>query len=195
VVLAASLAAHVALLAAWMSTRPEFRMVEPPTLQVALIRPPPRQTPKPRSTPPPNVATPLRSAETPVAAERPAPPPALPPAPRVLDVPRMTDQELTAGPRPDLAKIYADEARQPLTRNGVPTDGCKPAWEHSERIAPPCPIRAAAPLPRNPSAQLPNRPDMAAEAAYKNTMKTYREAPGDAAYPGLACAILHKCKP
>ena len=36
---------------------------------------------------------------------------------------------------------------------------------------------------------------MAAEAAYKNAVKTYQEAPGGAGYPGIACAMLHKCKP
>lgn len=193
--LAVSLAAHVGLLTAWMSTRPDLRMVEPPTMQVSLLRPPPRQpSPKSRS-PPPKLALPAPAAEAPapVPPEATAAPLLAPPRARVLDVPRMTDQELTAGPRPDLARIYADEARQPLTRNGVPTNGCKPAREHSDRIAPPCPIREAGPVPRAPPVQLPNRPDVAAEAAHKNAMKTYGETPGGAGYPGIACAILHRC--
>jgi hypothetical protein len=197
-VLAASLAAHIALLAAWVSTRPELRMVEPPTMQVALVRPPPREASKPRlPSPPPPTETPLHlnvpaGPTPPEAAGPPLPPTA--PAPKPLDPRQMTDQELLAGGRPDLARIYADEARQPLTRNGLPT-GCKPATEHSDRIAPPCPAWAGAPIPRDTPAQLPNRPEIASEGRYKNAMKTYHEAPGGAGYPGIACAMLHKCKP
>ncbi|THD73198.1 hypothetical protein [Phenylobacterium sp.] len=182
-----------------MTTRPELRMVEPPTMEIQLIRPPPREAPRPRTpSPPPRSEVPLHlhvPAGQPPAEAAGLAPPSTAFAAKPLDPRRMTDQELTAGPRPDLAKIYADEARQPLTRNGVPTDGCKPSWEHSDRIAPPCPIREAGPLPRDLSAQLPNRSDMAAEAAHKNAMKTYHEAPGGAGYPGIACAILHRCKP
>jgi hypothetical protein len=195
-VLAVSLSAHIALLAAWLTTRPPAVMAEPPAMEIQLIRPPPREALKARTPLPPPRETPLHlhvpAGPTPAeAAGLMLPSAAL--APKPLDPRQMTDQELTAGPRPDLAKIYADEARQPLTRNGVPTDGCKPTWDHSNRLAPPCPIREAGPLARSPSLQLPNRPDVAAEATYKNTMKTYHEAPGGAGYPGIACAILHRC--
>ena len=28
---------------------------------------------------------------------------------------------------------------------------------------------------------------------YKRAMKTYKELPGDKGYPGIACAMFHKC--
>jgi hypothetical protein len=40
-VLAVSLGAHVMLLAAWLSTRPNVHFVEPPAMVVQLVRPPP----------------------------------------------------------------------------------------------------------------------------------------------------------
>jgi hypothetical protein len=33
----------------------------------------------------------------------------------------------------------------------------------------------------------------APEGARKQTMKSYRESPSASDYPGIACAILHKC--
>ena len=42
IVFGVSLAAHLALLVAWMSTRPDLQLAESPTLQVQLIRLPPK---------------------------------------------------------------------------------------------------------------------------------------------------------
>jgi hypothetical protein len=195
VVLAASLAAHAVLLTVWMNTRPDPHMVEPPVMQIELLRPPPREASKPRRPSPPPRETPLHLhiPAGPAPADLAGPPlPPTAPAPRPLDPRQMTDQELLAGGRPDLAKIYADEARQPLTRKGMPT-GCKPATEHSDRIAQPCAVWAGGPILHDPAGQLPNRPEMAAEGRYKDAMKKYHEAPGGAGYPGMACALGHRC--
>jgi hypothetical protein len=201
-ILAASLLAHIGMLAAWMATRLPDSFVEAPAFQVELLRPTPRPRPPPPAprrprvsldhtlAPPPSVPTPLQ----PPALASPAPV-----APIAVDPRKLTDQELVeqSGPRADLNKVFADRAKRPLYSSRLPPGGddCKPATEHSNRIAPPCPNWGAGPSPRSPAGQLPNRADVAGEAAYKNAMKGYREAPGAAGYPGIACAILHKCGP
>jgi hypothetical protein len=192
-VLAASLATHIALLAAWLSTRPPAVIAEPPATQIELIHPPPREAPKPRTPSPPGAETPLHlhilAGPAPAEVAGPPLPPAIP-APKPIDPRKMTDQELLAGSKPDLAKIYADEARQPLTRNGVPTDGCKPTWEHSDRVAPPCPIRRADDQASRALAEkLRARPDLVAESQAQEALRSYRDGNGE--YPGLRCAFRH----
>jgi hypothetical protein len=48
-----SLAAHIALLAAWISTRPDLRAAETPTMAVQLVRLPPKPSPEPPKPSPP----------------------------------------------------------------------------------------------------------------------------------------------
>ena len=38
-----------------------------------------------------------------------------------------------------------------------------------------------------------SRTDFEGEGHYKRATKTYKELPGAAGFPGLACSILHKC--
>jgi hypothetical protein len=198
-----SLGAHVALLAAWIGTRADLRFVEPATLQVELIRPTPL-TP-PQRAPPRRVAAsaPEAAPAMPPATRPPAPPSPVLSSPKSLDVGQLTDQELLArsGPRPDIARLNAEQARQPLFSRPLgrnPEDGwmggCKPSWENSTRAAPPC--RSDSPEERSATWKAANDRKTApfeAEGAYKRAMKTYHEAPGGAGYPGVRCALLHKC--
>jgi hypothetical protein len=186
-VFAVSLLAHIGVFAAWFSTHPRPLFVEPATMQIEMIRPPPRERPKPTPVPPSHTAAPaLAAAPTGPTATTP-PPPMLPVAPRVLDVRQMTDQELLerAGKRPDIAKVFADEARQPVFSRALgrnPEDmtisGCKPATERSRRIAPPCPSRTAPTLLPHLAMQLPNRPALVIEAKCKDARGNYHQSYG-----------------
>jgi len=192
-VLAASFAVHVALFAAWLSKRPEFRFVEPPAMTVALVRqrpPPPRPAPQT----PPSKRAEGRAEE----AKPPTPPPGTPPPPPPPVTPRqMTDEELLAN-RPKLTERQIREApvydhtrwdRAPRP----PRPKCKPAEGYPGPPLP-CPGEIV---------KDPNRPfdvdrdapdsDLAREGRYKRAMKAYKEAPGAAGYPGIACAIFHRC--
>jgi hypothetical protein len=212
-VFAVSLLVHIALFGAWFATHPAGRFVEPATMQIELIRPPPRVRQKQPSKPTP--VSPARRG-APVASTPLGRPPAkalnldpslLAIAPRVVDPRKMTDQDLLnrAGPRPDLAKTYADESRQPtfsrpLGRNpeDMTLSGCKPPSEHSRRIAPPCPVRKApgptVPLPVMGSAK---EAAFAAEAQAKKAIGTYKGAYGSTGaasvndYPSLRCVFAH----
>lgn len=205
--LAASLAAHLGVLAAWMSTRPDLHFVEPSTVQVELVRPPPRLAPKPVPQPRPSERRSETVAPAPptFAPPAPPPPPITPPPPRTVDPRLMTDQELLArsGARPDIARLHAKEALEPVfsRRLGRPppgeewmAGGCKPMSEHSNRNAPPCKVGGADDLAsRTLGDHDPSRNGFAAEARYKDAVKAYKEAPGAAGYPGIACAVFHKC--
>ncbi|WP_372782436.1 hypothetical protein [Phenylobacterium sp.] len=188
-VLALSLAAHLALLAAWLSTRPQLRLVEPPVMEVALIRPPP----KPRARPP---AAPERTAVRPRPARIAEPPPSplpLPPAPSAPSPRLLTDEELLAGAKPNAAQLGADRDRT-IIFHGWPR-GCKPMSEHSNRPGPPCPVggpddRAS----RTLAEKDPGHSGFAAEARRKEAIEDYKNGPGTGgAYPGIRCTIFHKC--
>ena len=177
-------------------------------MDVALIRPPPRALPKPAPKPHPRVRPSEVLPTAPPQAAPVAPPPPAPPPPKSLDVPRMTDKELLsrAGPRPDIARLHAQEALQPMfsRRLGRPPEaeawvmgGCKPMSEHSNRDAPPCKVGGSEDLAsRALGDHNPGRNGFAGEARYKDAMKAYRERPGSMNpddYPSIKCAILHKC--
>jgi hypothetical protein len=205
-VIAASLAAHALLFTAYLATHPFVQWAEPPAIQVELLRPERPERPKPT---PPSVT----SNSAPAAAATPAPPilsrpaspsaPALAATPKPLDPRQLTDQELLerAGPRRDLHKYYEEEAKRPLYSRRLPPGpgDCKPADEHSNRIAPPCPVFAGGGLPAFP--RLPNRPDVAGEVRTKDAFKAYgdRYGPhGQASsndFPGMRCKVLHQCGP
>jgi hypothetical protein len=195
-VLAVSLAAHGLLLAGWMSTRPDLKLAESPTLEVQLVRLPPkpkRLEAPPKTTPPPRPGLPQPAPVEPPPTQTPPPSPQVAPpvAPRPL-----TDQELLAGLRlPTLRQLRDAPVRDGswTTAAKPPRPKCKPAEGYP---GPPLPC---------PGEMLkdPNRPydvdrdapdsELARAGRYKRAMKTYKELPGGAGYPGIACAIFHKC--
>jgi hypothetical protein len=193
-VLAASLAVHVALLAAWLSKRPEFHFVEPPPMTVELVRlrPPPRPEAPPVR--PSQNRSQARSDET--KPETPPPPNTSPPPPPVT--PRqLTDEELLDSrvrltPRQIREAPVYDHTRWDRAPR-PPRPKCKPAEGY-----PGPPLPCPGDLGKDP-----NRPfdvdrdapdsELAREGRYKRAMKAYHEAPGGAGYPGIACAIFHRC--
>lgn len=208
-ILTASLTVHALLLAAWLSTRAPPRFVEPPAMQVSLLRPPLREPPRPKPEPQrqPVVSTPDARPipPPPILAQPPAPSSPGPVSPRAVDPRQLTDSDLLtqSGPRPDIAKLHQELARRPLYSSRLPPGGddCKPATEHSSRIAPPCPVFAGGGPP--PPGRLLNRPDIAGQAAARTIFNSYgyRQgygAPGVANandYPGLGCVFMNRCKP
>jgi hypothetical protein len=220
-VFAGVLLAHIGVAVAWLATHPPPRFLEPVTLQIELIRPPERERPprdRTKPTPPTRpIAQALVAPQSAPASTTPLPPsPLAPTEPRVLDVPRMTDQELLrrAGPRPDMAKVFEEQARQPVFSRALgrnPEDlqftDCKPFTEHSRRIAPPCPVRktpgpglppAGQPPPTLAAKELP----FAAEGRRQDAVRTYKGNYGSSGtasvndYPGLGCTFAHvNCTP
>jgi hypothetical protein len=188
-VLAVSLAAHLALLAAWMTTRPQLRLVEPPTMDVAIIRLPPKPRTKLAATP---ERAPFRPRHAKIIAsppdELPLPPPAGPVTPRLL-----TDEELLAGAKPTAAQLQADRDRT-IVFHGWPR-GCKPMSERSDRPGAPCPVgRPDDQASRTVAEKDPAHSGFATEARRKEAIKDYKDGPGTGgAYPGIRCTIFHKC--
>lgn len=189
--LAASLAAHLGLFVAWMSTRPELRFSEAPTMEVTLVRPSPHAPPKPP--PPPRTQRPPRapSAVAPQSAVAEPPPAASQPTPQT---PRqLTDEELLAGPRPSASALRNGPIREGRATSGFHRP-CKTSVDHSMSDAPPCSADSAEELAaRWEAAKDAKTAGFEATGRYKRAMKTYKEAPGGAGYPGIACAILHRC--
>lgn len=190
-VLVASLVAHAGLLAAWMTTRPDLAMVEPPAMVVELVHPPPReperQPAKPVHRPPvrlrpATVAPPSDVPPLPAAA-----PPAEPPSPHAL-----TDEELLAGAKPTAQQLRADRDRT-AAFHGWPR-GCKPASEHSNRPGPPCPAGGPDEMASRTLAERDLKTNLPMEARRKDLLKDYKAGPGlGGAYPGIRCTIFHKC--
>jgi hypothetical protein len=184
-VLAGSVLAHVVLVATWMATRAPPVFVEPPAMAVELLRP---ERPAPRTSPPRrNPQTATAAAQTPVsppsaAQASAAPPPPAAATPKVLDTPHMADTELLnrAGPRPGIAKLFADLAKRPFFSRNLPPGGddCKPATEHSNRIAPPCPVWGGPITHAEAQGKLPTRGDLADQAKHKGVMKDYQQVYG-----------------
>jgi hypothetical protein len=191
VVLAVSLGAHIALMAAWLSTRPSVRFVEPPTMVVQLVRPPPREPERSPPPSPPKVRSPTRLL-TPEQA--PVPPLIVPPAPRPSEPEISPEWRVKAGPpgkRPGLPFNTQPAIRPPP---------CKTSNDHSDRPGDPCPSWSAEEQASHYN--VVNDPKMAGfayEGARKQALKDYREkagkpgpGPADASdYPGLRCTIFH----
>jgi hypothetical protein len=184
-VLAVSLVAHLALLAAWMSTRPELHLAESPTLQVQLVRPPPKPAPapEPRKPPPPSP---------------PKPPPALnihqpPPLPPQAAPPSEVAPEWRV--RPDGAPADLDAAPFTLGRAGLRHARARPTCKtHGWDRPLDCPPDGAELRAAKSDPALDRRTaGFESEGRYKRAMKTYKELPGDKGYPGIACAMSHKC--
>jgi hypothetical protein len=218
-VFAGVLLAHIAIAVAWLSAHPPPRFVEPATMQIALIRPPDRQRPPreepTRATPSPAGLQVLAAPPTAVTtATRPEPLVLSPP--KTLDVQHMTDQELLrrAGPRPDMAKVFEEQARQPVFSRALgrnPEDlqftDCKPFTEHSNRIAPPCPVRKTpgpglAPADQPPPTLAMKESPFAAEGRRQDAVRAYKGNYGSSGtasvndYPGLGCTFAHiNCTP
>jgi hypothetical protein len=173
-----SLAAHVALLAAWMSTRPDLRVAEPPTLQVQLVRPPPKPAPEPRRPSPPRT----HSEPRPLELHQPVdPPPAISP-------------EWTVKPEPPSA---ADLAGAPFAtgraRRQARRPSCKPTPGSWERPASCPPDDAEIAASKFDAAKDSQTAGFEGAGRYKRANKRYHELEGTAGYPGLRCAILHRC--
>ncbi len=209
--MAISLIAHATLLVAWLSTRAPPLFVEPPVMQVELMRPPARrEPPKPTAVSRPNApataaAPQIQPVLPPVLSQPPGPSAPVPTGPRPVDPQQMTDGDILeqSGPRPDIAGLHREFALRPLSSKRLPPgpDDCKPATEHSNRIALPCHGWGAGALHGPP--QLPDRPDIAAQAESKTIYRSYgyRQgygAPGVAnpdSFPGLNCTLRGRCKP
>jgi hypothetical protein len=189
-VLAVSLGAHVMLLAAWLSTRPNVHFVEPPAMVVQLVRPPPRREPdQPTPTPPPSrprlrTQAPDQAAVPPLVAPAPPPETEISPEWRVKAAP--------PGNRPALSFATQPAIRPPP---------CKSSRDHSDRPGDPCPSWSAEEQASHYNAANDSKAGgFAAEGERKLALKDYREKPGtpgpggaDASdYPGLRCTIFHK---
>lgn len=178
-----SLAAHAALLAAWMSARPELRLTEPPTMQVALVQLPPR----PKASPPPReprrstarvLARPAEAFEPRPVEQPPEPPPENPPV--------EISPEWRVKPQPPLVLN--------APRKGFRQPPCRSSEDHSNSNLPPCPRNS----PDDQAARYDVRRDskasgFAAEGDRKLRLKSYRESPSTDDYPGIRCTIFHKC--
>ncbi len=178
-----SLVAHLALLVAWMSTRPDPVPAESPTLQVQLVRLAPKAAPAPRAAPPPpahSLPHPLDIHQPPPLAQQPAAPSEISPEWRVK--PGGGPADLDAAP----FTLGRAGLRQARARPTCKTHG----WDRPLSCPPDdAELRAAKSDPAKDS----RTAGFAAEGAYKNAMKGYHEAPGAAGYPGIACAMFHRC--
>ncbi|MGH6962895.1 MAG: hypothetical protein ACREE0_00280 [Phenylobacterium sp.] len=182
-VLAVSLAAHAALLAAWMSTRQDLRWAEPPTMQVALVElpPPPKPPPEPREPRP----SPTRVLARPAQGLEPRPV-EQPPEPPPDNAPAQISPEWRVKPQPSLVlKPLSKTFRRPK---------CKSSEDHSGWDGPPCPPGS----PDDQAARYDVKRDskagaFAGEGDRKLRTKSYRESPRTDDYPGIRCTILHKC--
>jgi hypothetical protein len=192
-VLAVSLAAHLALLAAWMSTRPQLRLIEPPTMDVAIIRLPPKPSARPAAAPERATLRPRRARIVASPPDELPLPPAAPPHAAGPVTPRLlSDEELLAGAKPTAAQLQADRDRT-ITFHGWPR-GCKPMSEHSNRPGPACPVGSPDDQASRTLAEKdPAHSGFAAEARRKEAIKDYKAAPGMGGYPGIGCTIFHKC--
>jgi len=186
IVLAVSLAAHLALLAAWFSTRQDLRWTEPPTMEIQLVRPPPRAEPERPPQPP---KTPIRPHLLP------APPPELPDQP---PLPAPT-------PRPQAAQtplILPDGSPWIPPSSGGPRrlersarkPPCKTTQDPSNRVGEPCAAGSLEEaIARHDAERDVANADFVAGGREKRAMKRYHELPGAAGFPGLRCTLFSRC--
>ena len=176
IVLAASALAHLGLLAAWMSTRPEIKLAESPVMEVQLVR-------LPHATPPPK-PRPAAPALVPHHAQAAQPPPpiaplVLPQPPPTTPAPRaLTDEELLAGARPTPQQL-----RDGPIRGGRVAAGpgkrrpCNPDDHPGESDAPCFTMKD---------------PGFAFEGHRKEVIRSYKDTTRTDDYPGLRCVFLHR---
>lgn len=182
IVLAVSLAAHVALLAAWFSTRQDLRWAEPPTMQVALVTLAPE--PKPQEAVPR-----VRSANARVLSR-----------PAEVAEPRPIEQ--TPPPLPDEASPQIDpqwrvKPQPPLVLNrpgkSVRRPPCRTAQDPSNRAGEPCPAGSPEEAIARYDSEKEESGAFAAAGREKRANKRYHELEGTAGFPGLRCTLLHRC--
>ena len=162
-----------------MSKRPELNYAEPPTMEVQLLRPPPRPHPEPPTPAPPKA----KRESRPLVVHEPAPPQSPTPAPLPVSPEwQVKPAEPSAG---DLAAAPFAAGR-PAQRPSCKTR----SWDRPVDCPPDDAEVAAA---KSDPARDAKTAGYEASGRYKQAVKTYHELPGDAGYPGIRCAIFHKC--
>lgn len=171
-----------------MSNRPDLRLTEPPTMQVALVQLPPR--PQPQTPPHEPRPAQTRVLSRPAVGPEPRPveqPPEPPPEPPPENAPAQISPEWRVKPQAPPLVLNAP-------RKGFRRPPCKVSEDHSNSDLPPC--------PRNSPDEQAARWDPArdsktgvfeGEGRYTRAEKRYHEAPGSAGFPGLRCTLFHKC--
>jgi hypothetical protein len=184
--LGASIAAHLALLAVWISSRPE-PPAEAPALQVQLLRlaPKPPPPPAPRDLPRP----PARNLSRPFQVHRPPPLPLPTPPLSPSDGISPEWRVKPGGADLDAEPFVQGRAGLNHARNRR-TDCTLHGWERPLSCPPDAAELAAS---RFDPAKDAKTGGFAGEGARKLTMKAYRESPSTADYPGIRCSIFHKC--
>ena len=182
-----SLAGHLALLAAWMSTLRDLGLAEAPALQVQLVRPPPKPPPPaPRKLPPAATRTSrpaLRTHPPPLASAASAPAP--------LEMSSGSGARPTGLPGVDLDAAPFVLGRAGLRRARAARPDCKAhGWSRPANCKPDATELLAS---RFDAARDSRTGDFAAQGAGKLKMKSYRESSSMADFPGIACSILNKC--
>jgi hypothetical protein len=187
--MAVSLAAHAALFAAWLSTRPEPQPAESPIFQVQLVRPPPSATPQPRPQVRPPPSQPPGRPSRPVNRHEP-PPLALPPGPTAQTPVEISPQWRV---KPGAYGADLDAAPFVLGRPGLkrarePKPDCKThGWDRPLSCPPDATELAAS---KGLAERDSSRSGFAYEASRKAAIKAYKDTiPGE--YPGLRCTVLH----
>jgi hypothetical protein len=172
-VLALSLAAHLAMVGLWVTTRQDEGLVEAPPMAVQLVRPPRDVRPSPPKSPSaarPRIA--LRRSTTEPTPVAPLVLPVAPPKPRML-----TDEELLAGPRPSLQQLRDAPISGAAVSVSSKLKACNPLADHPGEGEGPC--------------RTPKLPALEGEGRRKEAIRSYRDNNSD--YPGLKCVFLHRC--
>jgi hypothetical protein len=182
-----SLAAHAALFAVWLSTRPAPPPAESPTFQVTLVRPPPRPPrPEVREAPPPPVHPPRALELHPPRTSLPPTPKAPPP---VEVSPEWRVKPGAGGADLDAAPFVL--GRKGLNRARGLKPSCKSLSFDRPVGCPPDDTELAA--SKSDPARDARTAGFEGEGRYKRATKAYKEGPLGGPYPGLACSLFHKC--
>ncbi|WP_374571732.1 hypothetical protein [Phenylobacterium sp.] len=182
-VLALSAAAHLAAFALLAHLKGDVEpLAETPAIQVRLVDLAPRQA---RRTP---AATPSKPSAP--RLHVPAPPPApVEPGPATPTPDAARTEDLFSAPFLDGRRAQAPaQPRRPR---------CDPKDRGTERESADCrrEAEAARAFTRasDPDKDEGADGEFAREARHKEAMKRYHELPGDAGYPGIGCAVFHRC--
>ncbi len=188
IVLAASLLAHALLLGAWISTRHDLRFVEPPTMQVSLMRLPP----KPAASAParPHPPRTLRVLSRPLEAQEPQPAAPVIAKPAEAAASDISPEWRVKPEAPGLAGAPFAKGRRTI---GPVRPSCKTPLSSGERPLDCPPDAGELAASKFDAAKDGKLGGFEAEGRRKRAMKTYHELPGDAGYPGVRCAIFHRC--
>jgi hypothetical protein len=182
-----SLAAHLALVVAWISTRESPELAESPTMEVQLARLPPKTVPEPAKTPLARISRP----PPPLEIHQPPPPiegPAPPPGPLISPEWRVRPEGPNGAGLP--AAPFAGGRPRRAAREGERPDCKVMSWDRPIDCPPDAAEVAAS---KADPARDSRTAGFEGEGRYKRADKTYHEAPGGAGYPGIACAIFHRC--